>query len=326
MKDRTSTRPKRAAASAQRMNVTFRSGDSYCAGWLYLPEGASADQRVPLVVLGHGLGATRELGLDRYAERFVEAGLGALVFTYRGLGDSGGEPRQVLSMPKQLADWDAAIEHARSRPEVDPERVAIWGSSIGGGHAIEVASRHPELCAAVSQCPFTDGIVSAKALGVGEVLSMTGPIVRDLVAAALGRRPVTVPIAANPGERGFMVAPDALPGMLALVPPGHDWVNEAAGRSLLSILRYRPGRSAKRIAIPILICISDNDTVTPGEVADAYARQAPLGDVRHYEAGHFGFYLGEAFEELVTDQTEFLVSHLRPQLAGSTSQPTGLDS
>lgn len=325
MKKHASTPIDKAAAST-RMNVTFRSGDAYCAGWLYLPEGASSDNRGPLVVLGHGLGATRELGLDRYAERFVEAGLGALVFTYRGLGDSGGEPRQVLSMTKQLADWDAAIEYALSRPEVDPERVAIWGSSVGGGHAIEVASRHPELCAAVSQCPFTDGIVSAKALGIREVLSMTGPIVRDLVAAALGRRPVTVPIAAHRGKRAFMVAPDALPGMLALVPPGHDWVNEAAARSLLSILRYRPGRSAKRIAIPILICISDNDTVTPGEVADAYARQAPLGDVRHYEAGHFGFYLGDAFKELVADQTDFLLSHLRPQLGSSTPQAAGVDS
>ncbi|MEV5848699.1 alpha/beta hydrolase [Streptomyces sp. NPDC051985] len=311
---------------SERRNVTFRSGDSYCAGWLYLPDGASADNPVPIVVMGHGFGATRELGLAPYAERFVAAGLGALVFTYRGLGDSGGEPRQVLSMPRQVADWDAALAYASSLPEADTGRLAIWGSSVGGGHAIEVASRHPELRAAVSQCPFTDGIASARALGVGAALSMTGPVLRDLMAAALGKKPVTVPVAASPGRRAFMTAPDALPGMLELVPPGHQWVNEAAARSLLSVLRYRPGRSARRIAMPILICISTTDSVAPADVADRYARQAPLGDVRHYEAGHFGFYVGDAYKELVRDQVEFLVQHLRPTAPAPKGALAGSDS
>ena len=44
---------------------------------------------------------------------------------------------------------------------------------------------------------------------------------------------------------------------------------------------------------------------------------APDGDVRLYHAGHFDFYLGEAFEKLVADQTEFLVSHLQPAPAPS---------
>ena len=44
---------------------------------------------------------------------------------------------------------------------------------------------------------------------------------------------------------------------------------------------------------------------------------SPDGDVRLYHAGHFDFYLGEAFEQLVADQTEFLVSHLQPSPAPS---------
>ena len=88
-----------------------------------------------------------------------------MAFTYRHFGDSTGQPRQLLSIKRQLADWDAAIAHVKGRHDVDGTRIAVWGSSFGGGHSITVASRHPELTAAVAQCPFTDGLASALALG-----------------------------------------------------------------------------------------------------------------------------------------------------------------
>ncbi|WP_319456454.1 MULTISPECIES: alpha/beta hydrolase [unclassified Mycobacterium] len=312
---------RKATAKFRRRTVDFRSGDSFCSAWLYLPVTAS-EAPAPVVVMGHGLGATRELGLAPYAERFATAGLAVLVFTYRHLGDSGGEPRQLLSMSKQLADWDAAIEYAAGLPEVDRSRVAVWGSSLGGGHAIAVAARHPELRAAVAQCPFTDGPASAGSLGVRESLVLFGFVARDLLAAMRGKEPVCVPVAAAPGRPGLMTAPDALPGMLALLPDGYEWVNRAAARSVVSLIRYRPGRSAKRIAAPILICISATDSVAPPVQTERYARQAPHGDVRLYAAGHFDFYLGDAFEQLVSEQAEFLVSHLQPTPVSSA--PSGL--
>ena len=307
----------RASRKFQRRTVDFRSGDSFCSAWLYLPNTVS-QAPAPVVVMGHGLGATRELGLAPYAERFAAAGLAVLVFTYRHLGDSGGEPRQVLSMAKQLADWDAALVYAAGLPEVDGGRVAVWGSSLGGGHAIAVAAHHPELRAAVAQCPFTDGLASAGGLGVRESLTLFGFVVRDVLASVRGKEPVCVPVAAAPGKPGLMTAPDALPGMLALLPDGYEWVNRAAARSVTSLIRYRPGRSAKRIVAPILICISTTDSVAPPKPTERYARQAPRGDVRLYAAGHFDFYLGDAFAQLVAEQTEFLVSHLQPMPASNT--------
>lgn len=313
-----------AVTQFERRTVRFPSGDAYCSAWLYLPSTA-ADVAPPIVVMGHGLGATRELGIAPYAERFAEAGMAVLVFTYRNLGDSGGGPRQVLSMPKQLADWDAALGYVAGLAEVDGSRVAIWGSSLGGGHVIAVAARHPELRAAVSQCPFTDGLASAGALGPRETLVLFGFVARDFLAAMLGKDPVCVPVAAAPGRPGLMTAPDALPGMHALVPDGHRWINAAAARSVLSILFYRPGRVAKRIAAPILICISKDDSVAPTATALQYAGQAPHGDVRLYDAGHFGFYIGDALKQLATDQAEFLVRHLKPSAVsarnGESVQP-----
>lgn len=305
----------------KRHSVRFTSGNSYCEAWLYTPAQA-ANSLVPAVVMGHGLGATREMGLAPYAERFAAEGLAVLVFTYRGLGDSGGQPRQILSMPRQRADWHAAIDYVRTNASVDPSRIAIWGSSLGGGHALAVAAERPELAAVVSQCPFTDGLASAAALGVRRSLAFSGVITRDLVASARGKAPVTIPVAGEPGELALMNAPDALPGMLALLPDSYEWVNAAAARSVLSLIRYRPGRAARRISAPTLICISATDSVAPPGPTEKYARQAPRGDVRRYDAGHFDFYRQPAFTKLVDDQAEFLLRHLHPQPATNT-RPTG---
>ncbi|WP_067813684.1 alpha/beta hydrolase [Nocardia inohanensis] len=306
------------AKSFSRQDVFFTSGDTHCAAWLYLPTGVVAP---PVVVLGHGLGATREMRLDAFAERFAQAGIACLAFTYRHFGDSGGEPRQLLSIKRQLADWDAAIDYVRARRDVDGTRIAVWGSSFGGGHAITVASRHPELRAAVAQCPFTDGLASAVALGPVATLKLAPVLARDLTAMLLGRAPVTIPLAGSPGSLALMHAPDALPGYQALIPAGMTFVNEAAARVIPTIAAYRPGRSAKKVTIPILFCVSNTDSVTPPAQTLRYAKPAPRGEIKTYDAGHFDFYLGDAFEALVTDQIEFLTRHLTRPLTpvGSSS-------
>ena len=70
-------------------------------------------------------------------------------------------------------------------------------------------------------------------------------------------------------------------------------------------------RSAKNVQMPILFCICNHDTVTPPEETLAYARTAPTGEIKTYDAGHFDIYLGEPFEAVVADQIEFLARHLK---------------
>ncbi|WP_029112001.1 alpha/beta hydrolase [Mycobacterium sp. URHB0044] len=292
-----------------RFDVTFTSGEDRCAAWLYLPTGVTAP---PVVILGHGLGGIREMRLDAFAERFAQAGIAALAFTYRHFGDSGGHPRQLLSIKRQLADWDAAIDWVKHRPDVDGTRIGVWGSSFGGGHAITVASRHPELKAAVAQCPFTDGVASALALGPAGSLKTLPVVAKDLASMVLRRPPVMIPLAGPPGSVALMNAPDALPGYEALVPPESTFRNEVAARFAPTGTTYRPGRAARKIEFPILFCVSNTDSVTPPAQTLRYARTAPRGEIKRYDAGHFDFYLGEPFEALVRDQVEFLSRQLQP--------------
>ena len=297
------------AQSYTRHDVSFASGEDACAAWLYLPEGVASP---PVVILGHGLGATREMRLDAFAERFAQAGIAALAFTYRHFGDSTGQPRQLLSIKRQLADWDAAIAWVKKRRDVDGSRIAVWGSSFGGGHAITVASRHPELKAAVSQCPFTDGLASALALGPTESLKVLPAVAKDLASMVFHRAPAMIPLAGPPGSVALMNAPDALPGYEALLPPDTTFRNEVAARVAPTIMTYRPGRAVKKIKFPILVCVSNTDSVTPPAQTLRFARTAARGEIKRYDAGHFDFYLGAPFEALVRDQVEFLTRQLHP--------------
>ncbi|MGV1050431.1 MAG: alpha/beta hydrolase, partial [Solirubrobacterales bacterium] len=113
------------------MDLEFDVDGERCAAWLYRPP---LGQEAPAVVMAHGLSGTRRDRLGPFAERFAAAGLAALVFDHRGFGDSGGEPDR-FEPARQLRDWRAAIARARSLTGIDAERVATFGSSIGGGNA-----------------------------------------------------------------------------------------------------------------------------------------------------------------------------------------------
>ena len=295
---------------SERLEVHFPSCDAKCQAWLYLPEGP---QPHPVIVMAHGLGGIRQMRLDAYAERFAAAGYACLVFDYRHFGASGGEPRQLLDIKLQLADWAAAIAYARSRADLDPARVVLWGTSFGGGHVIVAAARDGNVAATISQCPFTDGLASVLAMDPRTSVKVTARAVRDLIAAGLGRPPVMVPTAGPPGSAALMTAPDAVPGYLGLAggeARAAGFGNQVAARVVLNIVRHRPGRKAKKVRCPILFAVCETDSVAPAKATLRHARTAPRGEIRLYPAGHFDIYLGEPCERVVADQLAFLTSHV----------------
>jgi pimeloyl-ACP methyl ester carboxylesterase len=305
---------------ATRTDVTFRSGNADCAAWLYRPDG---DATGAAIVLAHGFGGTRDARLWAFAERFAGAGLTALVFDYRHFGASGGEPRQLLDIGLQLDDWRAAIAYARGLDDVDPDRVAIWGSSFSGGHVAAIAAEDHRLAAAISQAPFADGMANLPFLGVVNALKMTGHGLRDQIGALAGRPPHTIGIVGPPGSSAVMSTPDAEPGYRALFDdPDAQFVNEVAARIALRIGTYRPGRRAARIACPWLVQVCDREQIAPTGPALAAAARAPRGEAVRYDLGHFDIYVGAPFERAVSDQIAFLSRHGLARAASTESAAT----
>src|SRR3954454_4643526 len=143
-----------SVVSPDRHKVRFPSGDTTCAAWHY--EGVNGG----CVVMSGGLAVTKEPATDRLAARFQAAGFSVLALDFRRLGESGGTPRQVVDPGDQQADLRGAIAFARGLPGVDPERVALWGFSMSGGHVLVVGARDARLAAVIAQAPLADGVAA----------------------------------------------------------------------------------------------------------------------------------------------------------------------
>ena len=307
----------------QRADVTFESGGVRCAAWLHRPDGHEHD--LPCVILAHGFSGVRDQRLGAFAERFAGAGLAALVFDYRHFGDSEGEPRQLVSIGRQLADWRAAIAFARTLEGVDPRRIAVWGGSLSGGHVMALAARDPSIAAAVAQVAFADGLISMPSLGVVQTLRLLRAGLRDQLRALCGRPPHTIPVVGPAGSFRVLNSPGAEAGFRAMTPPGSTWRNEVPARIALRLGGYRPARHARRIRCPILFCVADEDDLTAPALVLSAARRARRSEVRRYPLSHFDIYVGDGFERAVADQAEFLTRYLRstvpPARAARAARP-----
>jgi alpha-beta hydrolase superfamily lysophospholipase len=284
----------------KREEIEFEVGGERCAAWLYRPAAGGVGP-APAVVMAHGLSGTRRDRLGPFAERFAEIGVAALVFDHRGFGDSAGEP-DLFDPRRQLEDWGAAIAWARSQPGVDPERVATFGSSMGGGNALAAAAADRRVAAAISQVPFLDLVTQSHR-------SSLRVSARILLAALRGEH---LPAVGQPDEPAFINAPGAEAGWRRVVADGEDsrWRDRVSARWLLR-RPFRPGRKAGRLHCPWLVCVGESDRVARPGPAIAAARRAPRGELRTYPGvDHFDVYDGPAHEALVGDQVEFLRRHL----------------
>jgi alpha-beta hydrolase superfamily lysophospholipase len=286
-----------------REDLRFPCAGEQCAAWLYPATGAATT--APLIVMAHGLSGTRRDRLGPFAERFAAAGIAALVFDHRGFGDSTGTP-DLFEPARQQEDWRAAIAFARTLPGVDPERVATFGSSMGGGNALAAAAGDTRIAAAVSQVPFLEILRQAH-------LSSPPVVARMLLAAALGRH---LPAVGSPKQAALINAPGAETGWRHVVETGEDsrWRDRVSARWLLG-RPFRPSRHARTLHCPWLVCVGEADRVARPGPAIAAAQRAPFGELRTYPGvDHFDIYDGPEHEAVVADQLVFLRRHL---LAGS---------
>ena len=144
-----------------RKDVEFKTEDGVTLrGWLYLPDQSRG--RVATIVMAHGFSAVKENYLDKYAEVYSAAGLGALVFDNRCFGASDGKPRQHIDPWRQVADYRDAITYASTLAEVDADRIGIWGSSYSGAHVLVVGALDRRVKCVTAQVPLISGHRNAR--------------------------------------------------------------------------------------------------------------------------------------------------------------------
>jgi len=295
-----------------RRDIEFDAEGVTLRGWFYPAEGASG--RGPTVVMAHGFSAVKEMYLDSFAEVFAAAGLNALVFDNRNFGASDGEPRQEIDPWAQVRDYRHAITYAGTRPDVDPSRIGVWGSSYSGGHVLVVAAIDRRVKAVVSQVPLVSGSANIRDLvradfraGFREMFDA------DRAARYAGDPPAMVPVVAEDP-----LAPSALPtpdSWTFFTETGKtrapSWRNEVTLRTVEMLGEYEPGSYLARISpTPLLMLVAETDHLTPADLAiDAYEQARQPKRLVILPGGHFDAYVA-GFEQASVPARDWFRQHL----------------
>jgi pimeloyl-ACP methyl ester carboxylesterase len=302
-------------AFKQREKVRFASGDTTCAAWHYPGTNGGC------VIMAGGTSVTKEPASDQFAARFHDAGFAVLAFDHRRFGESGGTPRQIVDFDEQLADWHAAIECAAGLPDVDPEKISVWGFSLAGGHVFRVAADHPQLASAIAQTPLVDGRAVAphalRSMTPLAMLRLFGRAIADALGGLVGRPPLLVPTAGPRGAVASLTTADAMDGDRALDPDRRhtNWEQTVAARIVLKIGGYQPGRHASRIRCPLLVVVCDQDQSVLTDPGVRAAQNAPRSEVVHLTGRHYAPFL-ESHEEAAEAEISFLQKHLNSATPG----------
>jgi len=142
-----------------REEVEFTSAGETIRAHLYRPAGSGPH---PVVVMAGGWCYVRELVQPVYAEHFANAGIAALVFDYRRLGASDGQPRQHIDPADQLEDYRNAISWISDQDGIDAEQVSVWGISYSGGHALIIGASDWRVKNIMTVVPVVDGYVNMR--------------------------------------------------------------------------------------------------------------------------------------------------------------------
>ncbi|WP_040640597.1 alpha/beta hydrolase [Zestomonas thermotolerans] len=283
----------------------FYSQGVWCAATLHWPASPCQGER-PAILMVHGWGGIQNALTVPFYEEFTRAGFVVMTFDYRGWGESAGLPRQTISARQRLRDADAALAFLKSQPGVDPLKVVIWGSSFGGGHAVELAADHPELAGVIAQVPMLDGIATVRAVPPLRLLRFALYCLADLFKPG---KPIYIPVVSEPGAFSSMDRDDAHKALvLAERSLQRRYDNRVAARSLLTMGPYRPFKRLKEIRVPTLLLEASEDTVAPFVESAIRAVNNPCIRVERVKANHFEPYFEPVFSEVIGKQLEFLRS------------------
>jgi alpha-beta hydrolase superfamily lysophospholipase len=206
------------------LGVTFEKvalpiGGGQVAGW-WVP---AQDPRAATLLYSHGNANNVGANADAVV-RFQKAGLNVFIYDYRGYGEStGGPPREKLAYEDAERAWTYLVSERR----IAPATIVIYGHSLGGAVAIDLASRHADAGALITESTLTSIADLAEGMGAGRLLPVR-LILTERFDALSRIRAVHVPTLILQGQEDIRHLPMAQrlydaandPRQLAVIPGG----------------------------------------------------------------------------------------------------------
>ena len=292
-----------------REDISFIVNDEKVRGWIYLP--STEQKKIPCIVLSHGLGGTKDMALEKYALRFVEAGYAALTYDYRHYGESEGNPRQIYSATEQLDDLRAAIEYARNREGIDADKIILWGTSAGANYGIIIASEDKNIQAIIAQCGAFDHKEDSKLglekEGLGFYLRLFVHAQRDKGRSRFGLSRHIIPTYGRPGSFAFLRGAGVYEGVEHLAKDSKYFSNDICAAFMVTPHAPNSLLLAKNVQCQTLILVCENDgIVSPKSHLKLVEILGEKAEVKLYPIGHFDIYFDQDFEKAVGDQITFI--------------------
>lgn len=270
---------------------------------------SDSNGKTPVIVLCHGFCGIREILLPPFAEAFAGAGFAAITFDYRGFGDSEGE-RGRLVPEMQIADIQSVVNWARQQPELDAQRIGLWGTSFGGCHVFAAAAKDAQIKCVVSQMAFADGeaIVTGH-MDDEEKHAFIATLDKMAEKQKTNGKEMFVGVnrvLSDTESKAFFEENRAqYPKMDIKIP----------FLTVRETLHYKPAEAAAMVNCPSLIVIAGQDTVNPPE--QGWALYEAIGSVTKNlyvqpDARHYDIYTGAVFQQVIEVQTDWFKQYLLP--------------
>jgi len=295
-----------------RRDVEINAEGTILRGWLYTPD--RFDGALPGIVMAHGFSAVKEMYLDRYAEVFSAARLATLVYDNRNFGASEGTPRQEIDPWQQVRDYRHAITWMSQQPQVDRNRIGVWGSSYSGGHVIVVGAIDRRVKCVISQVPLVSGSRNLKRLVRADMAApLREQFDADREARFRGDAPSLIAVVTeDPGGVAALPTADSFKWFTATGKErAPAWVNQVTLRTVEMLGEYEPGSYIERVSpTPLLLVIAANDHLAVADEAfAAYNRALEPKQLLVLAGGHFDAYVKD-FEPSSGAARDWFLKHL----------------
>ncbi|QIQ01254.1 alpha/beta hydrolase [Streptomyces liangshanensis] len=301
-------------AGTERRDVAFDADGTTLRGWFY-PAADRQGAPGPAVVMTHGFSLVKEVYLDRFAERFAASGLSVLLYDHRNFGASDGTPRQEIDPWRQIEDYRHALTFLSTLPEVDADRLGVWGTSYSGAHAVVVGATDLRVKAVVAQVPAMNGVETGwRRTPMAQIGDLGRAFAAERLARMSGEPARTRPVAGDPSEGPVYTAPDALEFFLNDTAVAPSYRNEVTVRSGEWSRAYNAGSYIEMVSPrPLLMIVGDDDTLSGTDLQlEAYGRAREPKELRLIPGGHFDPYVKQ-FEAASSAAADFLAKHLNTE-------------
>jgi dienelactone hydrolase len=295
-----------------RKNIEFISKGTLCRGWLYIPQAVSREGTAPGIVMAHGFAGLKEMGLAGYAERFEAAGFVTLVFDYRFWGESEGEPRNQIFAYEMVEDYRNAITWLSKRPEVDSDRIGIWGTSYSGGLCLHVGTHDKRVKAVVAQVPSTLNPDSRKSKAPDVWDHVGASLVNDRIQRYETGNVNYMKVVAPEGESCIFPDGDAYEWYMEFKEFAPKWTNEVTLESLEKVREFDPVSLIHMMAPTALLLIAgENDNLIPIKaVRETFEKAQEPKALKVLPITHFLPYKDPWLSEVAAMATDWFQVHL----------------